>query len=403
MWSSFGSSGGDTSVDSIQGQRYDSAGSAVGSEFQVNTYTTSSQEFPAVAAQADGDFVVVWQSIGSPGSDTSAASVQGQRYDSAGSAVGSQFQVNTYTTSSQAIPSVASEAEGDFVVVWHSGGSSGGDTSSFSIQGQRYDSAGSPVGSQFQVNTYTTSSQAVPSVAAEAEGDFVVAWQSGGSSGGDTSSWSIQGQRFTICPKTIDLTSGTSGSLVPLSSFNETRGIDVTVGAVPGGLTVEAMTLDGLNISTASATVGARIYDSDGTGLVASAQTTVSTGTNLSVTIPISATLPADNDYRLAFFVNAGGGASATLFDPAPAGSGGFPYTEASGTLEINQAYSIGSDSFPTGANIYAPRIRIDVSCAAAATAVPALGYRGLALLAALLLLVPACIGLRGAVSRVRR
>lgn len=163
------------------------------------------------------------------------------------------------------------------------------------------------------------------------------------------------------------------------------------------------MTLDGLNISTASATVGARVYDSDGTGLVASAQTTVSTGSNLSVTIPISATLPANNDYRLAFFLNAGGGATATLFDPAPAGSGGFPYTEASGTLEINQAYSIGSDSFPTNSNIYAPRIRLAVSCDAAAIPVPALGYRGLALLAALLLLVPACIGLSRRISWVRR
>ena len=83
--------------------------------------------------------------------------------------------------------------------------------------------------------------------------------------------------------------------------------------------------------------------------------------------------------------------------------AGGFPYTEASGTLEINQAYSISSDSFPTNSNIYAPRIRIDVSCEAAPIPVPALGDLGLALLAALLLLAPGCLGLREAISRVRR
>jgi hypothetical protein len=66
---------------------------------------------------ADGDFVVVWHSLGSGGTDTSDFSVQGQRYDAAGSAQGSQFQVNTYTTNVQFAPSVAMDADGDFVVV----------------------------------------------------------------------------------------------------------------------------------------------------------------------------------------------------------------------------------------------------------------------------------------------
>jgi hypothetical protein len=51
-----------------------------GAEFQVNTYTTTSQLRPAVAISADGDFVVVWDSGGSSGSDTSGYSVQGQRF-----------------------------------------------------------------------------------------------------------------------------------------------------------------------------------------------------------------------------------------------------------------------------------------------------------------------------------
>jgi deazaflavin-dependent oxidoreductase (nitroreductase family) len=196
VWASYGW-GGDTSGYSIQGQRYDGAGSAVGGQFQVNTYSGASQLYPSVAADADGDFVVVWQSIGSLGDDTNDWSIQGQRYDSAGSAVGGQFQVNGYTTNAQARPSVAANADGDLAVVWYSNGSSGGDTSGYSIQGQRYDSAGSAVGGQFQVNTYTPSLQLAPSVAAQAAGDFVVVWQSNGSPGGDTSNTSIQGQRYT--------------------------------------------------------------------------------------------------------------------------------------------------------------------------------------------------------------
>jgi hypothetical protein len=53
-----------------------------------------------------------------------------------------------------------------------------------------------PVGGEFQINTYTTSTQASASVAAEAGGDFTVAWQGSGSAGTDTSLDSIQAQRL---------------------------------------------------------------------------------------------------------------------------------------------------------------------------------------------------------------
>jgi hypothetical protein len=110
----------------------------VGSEFQVNSYTTSVQRFPSVAADADGGFVVVWHSVGSPGGDTSDWSIQGELFDSAGNAVAGQPQVNTYTTGRQQTPSVASSGYGDIVVVWQGDGSSGSDTSGYSIQGQRF-------------------------------------------------------------------------------------------------------------------------------------------------------------------------------------------------------------------------------------------------------------------------
>jgi len=196
VWTSYGSSGSDSSGSSIQGQRYDGIGNAVGSEFQVNTYTTSLQFGASVAIDADGEFVVVWTSIGSAGSDTDGTSVQGQRYDASGNAVGSEFQVNTYTTSYQFARSVAADEDGDFVVVWTSFGSAGDDSSASSIQGQRYDLSGNAVGSQFQVNTYTTATQEYPSVAAHADGDFVVVWTSDGGFGPDHSTPSVQGQRY---------------------------------------------------------------------------------------------------------------------------------------------------------------------------------------------------------------
>jgi hypothetical protein len=71
-----------------------------------------------VSAAGGGSFVVVWSSYGQDGSNRS---VHGQRFDSAGSAVGTEFQVNSYTTNEQFYSSsIAVNAAGDFVVVWAS-------------------------------------------------------------------------------------------------------------------------------------------------------------------------------------------------------------------------------------------------------------------------------------------
>jgi hypothetical protein len=193
-WASQGGSGSDSDGYSIQAQRYNSAGAPQGSQFQVNSYTTSHQFAPAVSLDGDGDFVVTWGSEGSDGGDTSDASIQGQRFDSAATPQGSQFQVNSYTTGGQTGTAVSLDSDGDFVVVWASEGSFGND-SSRSIQGQRFNSAGAPQGSQFQVNSYTTNQQAAPAVALDGDGDFVVVWQSDGGSY-DTDNYSVQGQRF---------------------------------------------------------------------------------------------------------------------------------------------------------------------------------------------------------------
>jgi hypothetical protein len=193
VWSSDGSVGSDASGFSIQGQRYDSLGTALGTQFQVNTYAPGNQFVPVVACDASGGCIVVWESDGSAASDASGASIQGQLYDGSGAPVGGEFQVNTYTTSTQADPAVAIDPAGNFVVAWQSNGSAGTDTHYGSIQAQRYDGAGAPLGGEFQVNTYTTFGQGAPAVAADGAGNFVVVWESAvlgiGSKG-------VRGQRY---------------------------------------------------------------------------------------------------------------------------------------------------------------------------------------------------------------
>jgi hypothetical protein len=96
----------------------------VGSEFQVNTYTTGIRETSiyggrrSVAADSTVNSVVVWQGWGLG----DGLGVFGRRYDSAGDTLGMEFRVNSFTTSNQSKLSVAADAAGNFVVVWDSGG-----------------------------------------------------------------------------------------------------------------------------------------------------------------------------------------------------------------------------------------------------------------------------------------
>ena len=166
-----------TCLERLEPRRLLSDVIAVGWEFQVNTFTTSGQRFPSIAADADGDFVVAWESIGKDGSGFSA---HAQRYNNGGVPQESEFGVNTYTTGNQSAPSVAIDVDGDFVVAW---GSDGQDGSISGIYAQRYNSAGVTQGAEFRVNNYTTGNQNSPQVAMDSAGDFVVAWTSSGQDG----------------------------------------------------------------------------------------------------------------------------------------------------------------------------------------------------------------------------
>ena len=185
VWQSVGSFAGDSSLLSIQAQRYDSLGRKAGTQLQVNTYTTNAQQRPRVGMDAGGNFVVVWESDGSSLGDTSGRSILGQRVAANGAPLGAEFQVNTYTSLNQYYAGVGVAPDGSFLVVWASNGSPGNDSNSTSIQARLYDSTGSPLGDQFQVNNFTTGFQELPVVAAAGTGDFIVAWKHNGAGIGD--------------------------------------------------------------------------------------------------------------------------------------------------------------------------------------------------------------------------
>jgi hypothetical protein len=167
-----------------------------GGEFRVNTYTTAGQLFPDVASDRDGNFVVVWDS---DGQDGSARGVFGQRFDAAGAPRGGEFRVNTVTPGMQFAPRIASAPDGDFMVAWMAP-----DDYGFGVFARRFDAAGAARGSEFQVSGAGTASQMVPALAADGAGNFVVVWAASSSSADLTgifgrrvdSSGALQGAEF---------------------------------------------------------------------------------------------------------------------------------------------------------------------------------------------------------------
>jgi hypothetical protein len=174
----------DGAAAGVFGQRFSSAGSPAGVEFQLNTHTTGSQFGPRAAGVGSG-FVVTWTSVGQDGDGDG---VFARLFGSTGSPVGDEFQVAVRTSGAQERARVSADGSGGFVVVWESPG----DYSEIGVFGQRFSSSGTRLGNQFQVNTYFTADQNRPAVAKLGPG-FVVVWFSqyqDGDSGG------IFGQRY---------------------------------------------------------------------------------------------------------------------------------------------------------------------------------------------------------------
>jgi hypothetical protein len=87
----------------------------------------------------------------------------------AGTPLGGNVTVNTTTAGNQAQPSIAALADGGYVVIWSSANNG--------IWGQRYNASGGTVGGEFQVHTSTNNtSRNDPTVAGLPDGGFVVSW-----------------------------------------------------------------------------------------------------------------------------------------------------------------------------------------------------------------------------------
>jgi hypothetical protein len=239
----------DGSSYGIRARRFAANGNPLAGDFQINDYYSGSQERIGLAPLTDGKFVAIWDSNGQDGSGWS---VYGRRLDAAGSKLGSEFKVNTYTPNSQYMCDVASIADGSFVVAW---GSDNEDGNAWGVYAQRYKPDGSKHGNPFRVNTYIVSTQYEPAVGSHADGRFSIAWQSLAQDGAD---WGVYLQRYNA--------DGTpAGSETQANVFTSYSQHQPDVAMLPNGTTVVVWTGNAQDDSVSG--VFAQRWDANGNKL----------------------------------------------------------------------------------------------------------------------------------------
>jgi hypothetical protein len=179
-WTSYAQDGDNGGVFA---RRYDHPGAPLASDERVNTTVAGQQHQPKVSATSDG-FVVAWAVH-----DGSSYGISAQRFAANGTPVGGEIQVVPPGTTFQGSPAVVvGTTASTFLVVWQSRTAPGDDD----IRGQLFvDGLGAAA---FRVNTNTTANQNLPAASRDNLGNFVVVWDSEMTGGGSTN---VQGQRYS--------------------------------------------------------------------------------------------------------------------------------------------------------------------------------------------------------------
>lgn len=177
----------------IYAQRFSASGTALGDNFKVvddslgNLYTIE----PSVAASQNSEFIITWADL----RNGYCFEIYAQRFSADGIPQGNNFQVSNSGACMKYSPVVAYKENGNFIIVWNDADEGGyhkpivspnlpEDLSNKNkgtepdVYAQLYLNDGTPFGGNFMVNeepgfTY----QEYPSVAVDANGNFIIAWQ----------------------------------------------------------------------------------------------------------------------------------------------------------------------------------------------------------------------------------
>lgn len=168
VWSSYYSSSGRS--NDIIARRFDAEGQPTTDEFQVNVNREGNQTYPSVATDAEGNALILWQGPGADGDEDIFA----RTFDVNGIALTDEMLLNTDLAGQQLNPSVASNGTGTFAVVWESLQDKP-DGRRTSIRGQLLDPLGAPLGPELSIDPNNWECR-YPDVAMDKAGRFVVTW-----------------------------------------------------------------------------------------------------------------------------------------------------------------------------------------------------------------------------------
>ncbi len=167
VWGSYFTTPGRS--NDILARRLDAGGAFAGEEFVVNAGSEGNQTEPAVAVNRQGDCVIVWQGPGPEEEDVFL-----RRFDASGTAVTGDLLVNLNTAGRQLHPHVALNDAGTAIVVWESRIS---DTEGDRIHAclQLLDLSGSRHGDESILDDPLHDCR-YPDVATDPAGNFIVTW-----------------------------------------------------------------------------------------------------------------------------------------------------------------------------------------------------------------------------------
>ncbi|MDB5305940.1 MAG: repeat-containing protein [Gemmataceae bacterium] len=174
-WESFGQDTGAQTGFGIYFRQFGAGGTSPGSETQANVTTAGDQLAPSVAVDGSGNIVITWYS---QNVDAANFGVVQRRFDSTGAATTTETLVNPPTNNNQQFPRISMNAAGAYVIAWDGQDPSG---TGQNVYAQRYDSSGTAVGSEIVINSGPGGGQSLSNAtpAIDSAGDFVVGYEGG--------------------------------------------------------------------------------------------------------------------------------------------------------------------------------------------------------------------------------
>ena len=274
----------------IVARRMSAGGAPLAPEIQVSTYAGGDRRDPDVACTSDGGFAVVWTDLLPPEEDPDDVfreEILARAFDSSNQPASAPFTVNAFTTGNQQTPAVCAQADDSFAIVWldrkrdeldarvvQAGGPAAdgelvahgprafmapdvacaggkflavwGDFPSTAVNDEvlarAFTADGKPAGASFVVNADPSGDQGYPSVCGAPRDGFVVSWR-------DTSARRGSG---TIRARHVTLGGAPTGAGFEVSPEGRNRA-DLACGSAGGFVVVTRADMEGVETLFAQA------------------------------------------------------------------------------------------------------------------------------------------------------